>query len=92
MSFRRVKIQLGGAQREVEVIPVNAQQETAATYLLADGTTLSMRTVVVQVYRVPGQFDAEGNPAYVVKSQNIVTAQSPDSLRKPENPNEGVDS
>lgn len=84
MPFQKTKIRgPQGDQIEVEIIPVNASQEAAATYLLADGTTLSMRTVVVQVLRVPGQYDAEGNPAYVVKSQNIVVAQSPDNVRKP---------
>lgn len=65
-----------------EVIPVNAFQEAQASYLLADGTTLTMRTVLTQVVRVKGHFDPEGNPVYLVKSQNIVNAAAPEGLKK----------
>ncbi len=65
-----------------EVIPVNAFQESQASYLLADGTTLTMRTVVTQVVRLRGRYDPEGNPVYVVKSQNIVNATAPEDLRR----------
>lgn len=85
MSFQKTTIKdPQGRAVSVEIIPVNAAQEPAATYLLADGTTLSLRNVVVQVLRVPGQYDAEGNPVYVVRSQNIVVAQSPENIRQTE--------
>jgi hypothetical protein len=90
MSFQKVKFHIQGPdgkpmEAEGEIIPVNAFTESQATYLLADGTTLSMRTIVMQVIRVVGKYDDEGNPAYFLKSHNVVAAVSPENLRqKPE--------
>jgi hypothetical protein len=82
MSFQKTQVQGPNGPVDGEIIPVNAFNEAQATYLLADGTTLTMRTIVMQVIRLPGHFDAEGNPAYFVKTNNVVIASSPDHLRK----------
>jgi hypothetical protein len=51
-------------------------------YELEDGSTLRMKTVVSDVVRIPDEYDNENNPIYVVKSTNMVVANSPDHLKK----------
>ena len=54
-------------------------------YALNDGTTLRMQTAMTNVVRVDGEYGANGDPLYVVGSQNIVTASNvPEQLRKAE--------
>lgn len=49
---------------------------------LADGTTLKTKMVALEVVRLDNQWDAEGNPVYHLKSQNIVVADTPLHLKK----------
>lgn len=51
-------------------------------YLLDDGTVVRFKAVVTSVQRLEGLYDADGNPAYVVNSSNIVVVSAPDDLRK----------
>ena len=71
--------------RDVDAIEVSfsVEREDWNTYHLQDGSELRMRLVVSEVLVVPGEYDAEGNPAYVVKSQNLLVAKSPDNLKRP---------
>ena len=71
--------------RVVDAIEVSfrVEREDWNTYHLQDGSELRMRLVVSEVLVVPGEYDAEGNPAYVVKSQNLLVAKSPDNLKRP---------
>ena len=71
--------------REVEGVDVNFRvvREDWNEYQLSDGTELRMRLVVSEVIMIPGEYDKEGNPAYVVKSGNLVVAKSPDHLKRP---------
>ena len=85
MSYEKSWIVGPDGQRvEAERIPVSKADEVASDYLLADGTSISMRTVVMDVFRVPGRYDAEGNPLYVVKSKAVMSARSPENLRQRE--------
>lgn len=69
-------------EKEVTVVHINGSQETANTYSLDDGTVLTLKTVVVEVVRSDADFDPEGNPAYFLKSAQIVVANSPASLKQ----------
>ena len=76
------KISYGG--KEVEAIDVGFKigREEWNEYQLADGTELRMRLMVSAVYLVPGEYNQDGDPVYVVKSGNMVVAKSPDHLKK----------
>lgn len=52
-------------------------------YQLEDGTEIRMRLVISEVVMVVAQYDAEGNPVYAVKSQNLLVVKAPDHLKKP---------
>ncbi len=51
-------------------------------YLVDDGTVVRIKLVVTDIARVDGEYDAEGNPAYVIKSANVTAISVPDELRR----------
>jgi hypothetical protein len=74
----------GGPLKEAELVEVQQSTEQWSQYLLADGGVLRLKIVVTEVWRVIGEFDTDGNPAYMVKSSNIMAINAPDEIRRPE--------
>lgn len=85
MDEEKVKLNLFG--REVMGIPVKVtfSKENWADYTLDDGTTIKLRPIVSDVYRVENEYDMEGNPLYVVKSANMMAVTSPEELKRKNN-------
>jgi len=83
MPQRKRKIRLGDG-REVEgiVMPFQPGGEHWNEYFLDDGSVLRLKVVVTEVLRIDGEYDAQGNPAYVAQSTNVVAVSAPDELRK----------
>ena len=65
-------VRIGG--RDVPFAPVDLQKnaETINTYRLEDGTLLQVDTMSVDVKRLVGHTDANGNPVYVVHTTGIL--------------------
>ena len=86
MASKRVKVRAhpGAPLKDAEIIEVDEATERWNEYKLSDGSVIRFKVVVVEVCRIVGEHDAEGNPSYVVKSGNILTVNSPDNLRKQE--------
>lgn len=82
MPGKRVKANLNGEWVDAEEVHVNSMNEHLNTYLLDDGSTVTMRAVVISIVRAIDRYDPEGNPVYVVKSQNVLSVSAPDRLRK----------
>ena len=80
--LRKIPAPPDGALRDCEMVGVLKSTEHTNTYELADGSVLSMRTLVTEIWRVVDQYDAEGNPLYIAKSGNLMTVSAPESLRK----------
>lgn len=51
-------------------------------YLLDDGTVIRIKLVATAAFKVDDMFDPDGNPAYVVQSQNVVNVSSPDDIKR----------
>ena len=65
------------------VVEVTQSTERFSEINLEDGTILRMKPVVTEVVRIDGQWDKDGNPAYSVRSTNIlIVVESPTELRK----------
>jgi len=79
---KTVKIEFNGKMYEAESIEINQANESWNQYLLDDGSVLKLKTVVTNIVRLEGVYDNEGNPVYVVKSGNVITATPPEHLRK----------
>ena len=54
-------------------------------YLLDDGTVLRIKLVLTEVLRMSGLYDRYGDPAYIVRSSEVMAVDAPDHLM------EGVD-
>ena len=56
--------------------------EEWSEYVLEDGTVVRLRPVAIDMLRLEGEFDPQGNPVYVVNAQQVVAVSAPDELRK----------
>ncbi len=68
-----------GQEYDGDDVSFSVVKEDWNTYQLHDGTEIRMRLIVQQIVKIPGEEDAQGNPVYVVSSNNIVVV-------KPANP------
>lgn len=80
---KKMNVPPHGELKEVEMVDVSDSKESWNEYYLSDGTSLRMKIFVTEVWRVIGEYDAEGNPIYFVKSGNILSVLAPDALRRP---------
>lgn len=71
----------GLGQTEVTEVGFRASGEHWNEYLVDDGTVLRVKLVATEVLRIDGQFDEEGNPAYIVKSTNVMNVSASDEKR-----------
>lgn len=79
---RKIALGPGGPEKDAQLIDIQQSSDHWNQYLLGDGTVLKMKVVVTEVWRIEGEWDQEGNPIYVVKSQNVLSASPPEELRK----------
>jgi hypothetical protein len=83
MPPRKRKVKLpDGREVEATVLPFQAGGEHWNEYLVDDGTVVRMKLVVTEILRLEGEYDREGNPGYLVNSQNVVNVSAPDELRR----------
>jgi hypothetical protein len=71
--------------REIDIIemPFQTGAEHWNEYVVNDGTVIRLKTVVTDVLKIEGQFDASGNPAYFLKSSQVVSISPSDRAKKP---------
>ncbi len=80
---RKKKVPLAnGSSADATIVPFRGDVEHWNEYLLDDGTVLRMKSIVTEVARLDGEYDAEGNPAYVVNSTNVTHVSAPEDLKK----------
>ncbi len=77
-----VKIPFQGQEHEAVLVEANQSNEYWNQYLLDDGSVLKLKAVVTNIYRLLGAYNDTGEPIYVIKSGNIVTANCPDNLKR----------
>lgn len=69
--------------REGTEVLVAESSEKWSEFTLEDGSVLRVKASLSSVIRIDGEFDNEGNPAYVLKMQPQVAVISvPDRLRQ----------
>lgn len=71
-----------GSEVEADVIGFRTNAEHFNEYLLDDGTVIRMKPVVTEVVRIEGQYDPQGNPAYLIASTNVTAVDAPEELRR----------
>lgn len=80
----KVKVQLpDGKVAEGTEVSVEESSEKWSEYNLADGAKIRIKQLVVQVIRLDGQYDPEGNPMYTVKGSPVmVVSDVPEDLKQ----------
>jgi len=65
-----------------ELVRIKDAKEPFCYVELEDGTTLTMRTSIMEVLRVLERWDKNGNPVYNITTQSSVSTSYPEHLRK----------
>lgn len=76
------KIPYKDGEVDATEIEFQIRKEDWNEYQLMDGTTIKMKLVVSEIFRIEGVYDDEGNPAYQIKSTNLPVVKSPDALKR----------
>jgi len=89
MPERRVKIPFPlptSPARDGWDVAVRESMERWTEVTLEDGTVLRIKVTVLGAVRIDGEFDPDGNPAYALKMNPVVTTVNSDPrLRRPAN-------
>jgi hypothetical protein len=86
VAEKRTKVQVPGkpAGTLADAVEVNVEESTErwTDIKLSDGTEIRMKTVVLSVLRLEGEFDQDGNPMYQLKLNQVMTANAPAILKR----------
>lgn len=80
---KKIPVRPNEPPKEAELVDVTSSSEPWSNYLLSDGTTVRMKVVLSEVWRVIDEYDNDGNPVYVMQSTGIMNVQAPDTLKRP---------
>ena len=80
--MKKVEFKLGDKIVAGTLVDFETLREEYNSYKLADGSIIRMKTVVTNIIRTE-EFTPEGEPVYIVNSQNVLVAHVPDELKKP---------
>lgn len=75
-------INIGGRDAQAELVKFKTIDEPWCEYECEDGTRIRMKLVVSEVLRVEGAYTPEGEPLYLIKSNNIASTEAPEELRQ----------
>jgi len=81
--MKKVELKLGDKTVEGTLVDFETMREEYNSYRLSDGAVIRMKTVVTNIIRTE-EFTPTGEPVYIVNSQNVLVADVPDELKKPE--------
>jgi hypothetical protein len=77
------KIKLNdGSIVDGEQVEISSSSEQWNQYVLEDGTLLKLKPVATKVVRLVNQYDQAGNPVYLIQSNNVVSMDCPEKLKK----------
>lgn len=84
MPEKRTKVPLPNGQTADGLeVTIKETTERWSEVTLEDGATLRLKPNVLSVVRIDGQYDPEGNPLYVLKSNQVMmVANVPAHLRR----------
>lgn len=83
MADKKTKVPMpGGKIVDAVEVEVSESTERWTEIKLSDGTAIRIKPVVLSALRIEGEYDQEGNPVYQIKANQVMTASSPDHLKK----------
>jgi hypothetical protein len=51
-------------------------------YLVDDGSVVKVKLVATEIMKLDGEYDAAGNPVYLMQSTNVMSVDAPENLRR----------
>jgi hypothetical protein len=72
----------GQPAKDAERVDIEEARENWNEYRLSDGSTLRVKQVATEIWKLEGEYDPEGNPLYVVRAAGVMTVTAPDNLKK----------
>lgn len=84
MPQDKIKVKHGNTFVDAVPVAITELSENWNTYKLEDKSVVKMKLVATDIFRLVNQYDAEGNPLYIIKSSNIASVTAPDELKKKE--------
>jgi len=78
---RKVKMNWRGKPVEGEEIDFEPLAEKWNEYRLSDGSLVKLKLVISRIVRL-GEYNEQGEPIYVISSQNVVSTTVPPELMK----------
>ena len=86
MATRKISNPRTGQVVEAEVVNIAQLTDPPIRIVLEDGSELGLKTDIIEVSRIPDEWDNEGHPIYSLKSSNsMAVLDSPDELKRPNN-------
>ena len=67
-----MKVPYQGRQVDAETVDFMTRKEDFNEYQLADGKIIKIKMVATRIVRLVGEFTPDGNPVYLIQSQNVV--------------------
>ncbi len=78
---KRVELKVGDKTIGGTLVDFETVREEYNSYKLSDGSMIRMKTVVTSIIRTD-EFSPDGEPIYVVNSQNVLVADVPQALKR----------
>ena len=75
----------GPRSKDCVYVDVIDSKEPPSKYTLEDGSILTLRQVIQEIWRVEGEYDHENNPLYVVKAAAIISVIPDPKFKRPTN-------
>ena len=67
-----MKVQYQGRQVDGKPVDFLTRKEDFNEYQLTDGKVIRIKMVVTQIIKLEGEKAPDGNPVYLIQSQNVV--------------------
>ena len=83
MGERRRKVRINDEDVDAAEMPFQNVAEHWNEYLLNDGSVIRLKSVVTEILKLEGKYDADGNPQYLIKSAQVVSVSGSERARKP---------
>lgn len=68
--------------KDATLVDVIESKEPWAEYQLSDGSSIKIKSMLMEVWRVKDEYDNDGNPMYLLKSSNVMNITPADELKK----------
>ena len=83
MAERKTKVLWNGKMVDGMEVPIEESNEHWSEFKFEDGAIVRAKISLIQVVRIEGEYDPQGNPSYAINmAPTIAIIEVPENLRK----------